>query len=177
MKNIIVTDSCALILLAKCGMLELLAEVIPIIMPEGVYKEVVNKELIEKYADAAIISELVLKKRIKVVPVKHKSLRVPISMDKGELEALILASQTAEPILATDDRKAIKACRYLKIPFIITPKIAIELYRMDKIDFERVKSGIEKMKIIGRYSPDIIAEALLELEVIRNAKNSYSQGS
>lgn len=177
MKNIIVTDSCALILLAKCGMLELLAEAIPIIMPEGVYKEVVNKELIEKYADAAVISELVLKKRIKVVPVKHKSLRVPISMDKGELEALILASQTAGPILATDDRKAIKACRYLKIPFIITPKIAIELYRMDKIDFERVKSGIEKMKIIGRYSPDIIAEALLELEVIRNAKNSHSQGS
>ena len=44
--NIIVADSCALILLAKCGMLELLAGAIPVIMPEGVYKEVVNKELL-----------------------------------------------------------------------------------------------------------------------------------
>mgnify|MGYP001566346861 CR=1 FL=1 len=90
---------------------------------------------------------------------------------------MVLASQTAAPVVATDDRKAIKACRYPKIPFIISPKIANELYRMGKIDFERVKSGVEKMKIIGRYSPDIIVEALLELEVIRNAKNSHSQGS
>lgn len=177
MKNIIVADSCALILLAKCGILELLAEAIPVIIPVGVYKEVVNKELLKKYADAVVISDLVSKKRIKVVPVKHKSFRIPISMDKGEVEALVLATQTTAPVVATDDRKAIKACRYLKIPFIISPKIAIELYRTDKIDFERVKSGIEKMKIIGRYSPDIIAEALLEVEVIRNAKNSHRQGS
>ena len=176
MKNIIFADSCALILLAKCGMFELLAEAIPIIMPEGVYKEVVNKELLKKYADAAVIAGLILKKRIKVVPVKHRSFKIPISMDRREIEALVLASQTSGHILATADRKAIKACRYLKIPFIISPKIAIELYRMDKIDFERVKLAIEKMKIIGRYSPDIIAEALIELEVIRNAKNSNRQG-
>ena len=57
-------------------------------MPEGVYKEVVNKELLKKYADAAVISDLVSKKLIKVVPVKRKSFRIPISMDKGEIEAL-----------------------------------------------------------------------------------------
>jgi predicted nucleic acid-binding protein len=171
--NIIVADSCALILLAKCGMLEILVGTIPVITPEGVYKEVVNKKLVKKYADAAVVSDLVSKKLIKVVPVKHKSIKIPISMDRGEIEALVLASRTAASIVATDDRKAIMACRYLKMPFIISPKIAIELYRMGKIDFERVKLGVEKMRIIGRYSVDIIAEALIELEAIKNAKNSH----
>lgn len=55
--------------------------------------------------------------------------------------------------------------------------IRMHLLEFLVIDFERVRSGIEKMKVIGRYSPDIIAEALIELEVIIDAKNSHSQGS
>ncbi|GBD99722.1 hypothetical protein BMS3Abin07_01763 [bacterium BMS3Abin07] len=43
---------------------------------------------------------------------------------------------------------------------------------LDAIDFAKAKSSIEKMRILGRYSPDIIAEAILELEVIRDAKTN-----
>jgi len=84
----------------------------------------------------------------------------------------LLLKQTANSILATDDGKAIKACRYLNFPFIISPKIAIELYRLCMIDFTKSRSSIEKMRIIGRYSPEIIAEALLELEEVKHVKTS-----
>ena len=109
------------------------------------------------------------KERLNIIP--H------FSIDKGESDALALAGQTKNSVLATDDGKAIKACRYLKAPFIISPKIVIELFRLGKIDSARAKLAIEKLKIIGRYAPDIIAEALLELEVIKDVKDRNSQGS
>ena len=68
-----------------------------------------------------------------------------------------------KPLLATDDGKAIKAARFLRIPFIITPKIVVELLKLKKISFKKARSSIEKLGNIGRYSPAIIADALLSL--------------
>lgn len=167
--KIIVADSSSLILLAKCNLLEALAGVSSVMVPNTVYKEVVNKETIAKYPDANIISVMVSEKKIKKVRVKISFQRLPVTMDKGEMEALLLSKQTGNSMLATDDGKAIKACRYMNLPFIISPRVAVELYRLNEIDFKKAKSSIEKMNIIGRYSPDIIAEAILELEVARDA--------
>lgn len=82
----------------------------------------------------------------------------------------------AEVILNLVSEKGIKACRYMKLPFLISPKIVVELYRLGKINFTKTKSSIEKLRIIGRYSPDIIAEAILKLEEIKYAKTNNSQG-
>ena len=176
MKKIIVADSCSLILLAKSLILELLAESFPIIISKGVFNEVASRDLLKRFADAKIINDLVLCKKIKVVSVKPIFPSLPISMDKGELESIVLSTQTGNSILATDDGKAIKACKYLKIPFIITPRVVIELYIMDKIDLNKARIAIEKVRIAGRYSPDIIADAILELEVCKDAKNSNNKG-
>jgi hypothetical protein len=73
-------------------------------------------------------------------------------------------------VLATDDGKAIKTCRFLNLPFIISPKIATELYRHGCIEVSLAKTAIEKMRIEGRYAPDIIAEALLRLKEIGNVE-------
>lgn len=59
--------------------------------------------------------------------------------------------------------------------FIISPKIVTEIYRLDGIDLTKAKKSIEKMKIVGRYSPDIIAEAILELEVTKDAKAGHGK--
>ena len=168
----IVADSCSLILLAKCGLLGILSEHFSVLMPQAVFNEVVNKDTIKKFEDAKIISSLVSEKKVRVVNVKMADQKLPTSIDRGEMEALLLAKQTANSTLATDDGKAIKVCRYLNLPFIISPKIAIELYRLGMIDFTKSRSSIEKMRIIGRYSPEIIAEAILELEVIKHVKTS-----
>ncbi|MCL5985772.1 MAG: hypothetical protein M1371_04310 [Actinobacteria bacterium] len=161
-----------MILLSKCGLLETLAESFPIVIPKGVFHEVVNKETLKKYSNAEVISNLVSAKGIKVVEIDTRVNKLSVSLGKGELEALVLLKQTANSILLTDDGKAIKACRYMKFPFIISPKIIVELYRLGKIDFTKTKSSIEKLRIIGRYSPDIIAEALLKLEEIEDAKTN-----
>ncbi len=167
--KIIIADSCSLILLSKCTLLAGLAGRFTVFIPGGVMSEVVTMETVKKFPDAKMLASLVSAKKIKVVRVKIKDAVFPVSMDKGEMEALVLVKKTKGSIFATDDGKAIKACRYLNLPFIISPKIALELYRLDMIDFEKAKSSIEKMKIIGRYSADIIADVLLELEVLRNA--------
>jgi hypothetical protein len=73
-----------------------------------------------------------------------------------------VTGKTAYP--PTDDGKAIKTCRFLNLPFIISPKIATELYRHGCIEGPLAKAAIEKMRIEGRYASDIIAEALLRLQ-------------
>lgn len=166
--KIIIADSCSLILLAKCNLLGALAGKFPLLIPDAVFHEVVNEGTAERFSDAKVVSALVEQKRIKVVKAA-KPKRLPFAIGKGELEALLLVKQTPGAVLATDDGKAIKVCRHLNLPFIISPKIAVELYRLKMIDRHTAKSAIEKMKIIGRYSADIIAEALLMLEEARNA--------
>ncbi|KKL55926.1 hypothetical protein LCGC14_2250510 [marine sediment metagenome] len=66
-------------------------------------------------------------------------------------------------MLATDDGKAIKAARFLKVPFVITPKIVTELFRLQKISLKKAHGSLEKLAKIGRYSPEIIADALVSL--------------
>jgi len=53
-------------------------------------------------------------------------------------------------------------CFLFLTQFIISPKIATELFRCGRIERPLAKAAIEKMRIEGRYAPDIIAEALLE---------------
>ncbi|MBU4293816.1 MAG: hypothetical protein KJ770_07180 [Actinobacteria bacterium] len=153
-----------------------IAESFQIVIPKGVFREIVNKDTLKKYSNAEVILNLVSEKGIKVVKIDTRINTISLSLGKGELEALLLSKQTANSILLTDDGKAIKACRYMKLPFLISPKIVVELYRLGKINFTKTKSSIEKLRIIGRYSPDIIAEAILKLEEIKYAKTNNSQG-
>jgi predicted nucleic acid-binding protein len=175
--KIIVADSCSLILLAKCNLLGILSEAFPVMIAHAVFNEVVNNDTIKLFPDAKNISDLIKDKKINVIKLKVSGRSLPIYMDKGETETLLLAKQTPDAIVATDDGKAIKACRYLNLSFIISPHIALELYRLNKINFERARYAVEKMKILGRYSSDIIADVILELEVIRNAKTSHRESS
>jgi hypothetical protein len=55
-------------------------------------------------------------------------------------------------LFATDDGKAIKAARFFNIPFIVTPKIVVELFRLEKISLKRARESLEKLSIIGRHA-------------------------
>ena len=163
--NIIVADSCALILLAKSGLLKALTEFRRVIVPVAVFEEVVNQDTIEKFPDAKSISIMTSRGNIEMVSKELPDRKPPITLGKGEWAAIRLAQEMGEgAVLATDDGKAIKTCRFLNLPFIISPKIATELYRRGRIEGPLAKAAIEKMRIEGRYAPDIIAEALLRLQ-------------
>ncbi|HDL07168.1 MAG TPA: hypothetical protein ENG35_00310 [Desulfobacteraceae bacterium] len=55
-------------------------------------------------------------------------------------------------------------------PFIVTPKIVVELFRLQKISFKKAHKSFEKLRKIGRYSPEIIADALVSLMEEKVAK-------
>jgi predicted nucleic acid-binding protein len=174
--KIIIADSSALIILEKCRLLDVLAGRYPVVIPGAVYQEVVNDRTLSLYADAEAIAALVAHDKINVAVVSAAE-TMPVSLGRGESEAIVLAKQMNTAVVATDDGKAVKACRYLGVPFIISPKVALALLRRGAIDFNRAKAAIEKMKLIGRYSTDIISEAMIELEVMRDVETDDSQGA
>ena len=168
--NNLVADSCSFILLYKSGLIKALSESCHVIIPKAVFKEVINQETLQKYPDAKELEVMISQGYMEVISDESQDRKSPVTLGRGEWAAIRLVQCMGEKaILVTDDGKAIKTCRYLNLPFIISPKVATELYRLRRIDWTFAKTAIEKMRIEGRYSPDIIAEALLRLEEIRNA--------
>jgi predicted nucleic acid-binding protein len=104
-----------------------------------------------------------IKAIIKIKQPDPAEFQLPLSLHQGEEDALLLALKLEDSLFATDDGKAIKAARFLKIPFTITPKIVVELFRLKKISLKKARQSIEKLGKVGRYSPEIIAEAILSL--------------
>ena len=160
-----VADSSALILLAKCSLLEIVCNLFDVIVPKAVNIEVASEDLIKNYPDAALISDLISKGAIKVQSAGGDKLPLPISIHRGEEDALLLAIKLGRSMFATDDGKAIKAAKFFKVPFIITPKIVVEL-------FKKARKSLEKLSKIGRYSPEIIADALVSLMEEKNGKTN-----
>ncbi len=166
----IIADSSALILLAKCSLLETVCDLFDVIVPKAVIIEISSKDLVKNYPDAALIADLTSKGLIKIQSSGKARPPLSLSLHKGEEQALLLAIKLDESILATDDGKAIKAARFFNIPFIITPKIVMELFKLQKISFKKARKSIEKLGKIGRYSPDIIADALISLMEKKDGK-------
>ncbi len=111
----------------------------------------------DKYPDAGIITELVKQQKIHVVePSKGK-------MEKGEDEAVSLFGEIKADLFLCDDGRAIKICRVLQIPFTTSPRVVVDLYRKSLIDIDKAKEALNRLEILGRYSKDIIANALLDL--------------
>ena len=165
-----VADSSALILLAKCDLLEIVCSLFEIIVPSAVIAEVASDHLVRDYPDAALISDLTSKGAIRIQSPGSAKFPLPILLHQGEKDALLLAIELGRSLFATDDGKAIKAARFLNVPFIITPKIVVELFRLQKISFKKARESLEKLGKIGRYSPEIIADALVSLMEEKDGK-------
>jgi predicted nucleic acid-binding protein len=171
-----VADSSSLILLAKCSLLEIVCDLFDVIVPKSVNIEVASEDLAKNYSDAALIADLTSKGAIKVQnPGSSSRLTLPISLHKGEEDALLLAIKLGKSLFVTDDGKAIKAARFFKVPFIITPKIVVELFTLQKISFKKARESLEKLGKIGRYSPEIIADALVSLMEEKNGKTNNNK--
>lgn len=177
MDKILVMDASSLILLGKCGLTEVLSKEFRMIIPRKVLDEVADEEILKQHPDANVIMEFVRGRKVEVTSVEKGKVKFPITLDEGETEAILLARQMKNAVLVTDDGKAIKACRYLKIPFIISPKVVTELYRLGKIGMMEAKRSIEKLGIIGRYSPEIISEALIRLKEVRDVETNNRKSS
>ena len=162
----IVFDASTLILLAKADLIELFISNCPdqVIIPEEVRIEILALEK----ADVAVFKELIENKKIKVLKIKNKDstnkLMEDFNIDKGEAEALVLSLQEKSAVIATDDKNAMKACKFLKIEFITSISILVRAFEKGFIDSEEAFIKLKKLQSFGRYSKAIITDAAEQLQ-------------
>lgn len=162
----IIFDASTLILLAKADLIELFISNYPgqVLIPEEVRSEILK---VEK-ADAAVFKQLIENKKIKVLKIKKidysDKLMEDFSIEKGEAEALALTLQEKSGVIATDDKNAMKACKFLKLEFITSISILIRAFEKGLISREEAFIKLRKLQTIGRYSKAIIADAAEQIQ-------------
>jgi predicted nucleic acid-binding protein len=86
---------------------------------------------------------MISKRKITVANPESDTTSIPVSLHRGEKEALRLSIQLGRCLLATDNGKAIKAARFLGVPFVITPKIVVELHRLKRVPLKKAREALE----------------------------------
>src|SRR3989304_1650005 len=85
----------------------------------------------EQAMDALLIKKAIKEKRIAVRTLKsrmlYQKLQKDLALGKGEAETLALALSQKNKIVAIDDRRGIKACKLLKIPFATAIDIVLRM--------------------------------------------------
>ncbi len=158
----IVFDTSTLILLAKIDLLDLFITDVrgSVIIPEKVRSEAVTADKEEVQSIVRLLQE----KKISVVKVKNASLRKKLmgdfSIEAGEAESLALALEHKNPIVATDDRNAIRACKMLKLEFITAVTVLVRAVEKGMIDKDEGLVKLQKLQAVGRYRMTIIEDAV-----------------
>ena len=171
--NMLVIDSSTLILIAKSGLLDIFIDnlAIQLIIPKAVKNECTSKK---ELFDAKLITQRINEGKIKVQISGNlkvcKKLMSDFNIAKGEAEALSLCLKKKE-LLITDDKKAINACKILRLPFATALDILIRVYEKNLIDKEQVNLILEKLVFYGRYSEEIIQDVKTKLKEVKNAKS------
>ena len=161
-------DASTLILLAKIDMLDLFVSDFggKILIPERVREEV----CIPGKEETPLIMELIKNGKIKVSAVKNKKLVEKLMddfhIDSGESAAIAiaLALQEKASLVATDDRNAIRACKFLKMEFTTAIAILIRACEKKLVDKNEALAKLQKLWSIARYSRPIIDDARKQIK-------------
>lgn len=165
----IVFDASTLILLAKADLIELFISTYPgqVLIPEEVRSEILDAEK----EDALVFKQLIENKKIKILKIKDKNfsnkLMEDFNIEKGEADALGLTLQEKAGVIATDDKNAMKACKFLKLEFITSISILIRAFEKGLIEREEAFIKLRKLQSFGRYSKAIITKAAEQLQGIK----------
>ena len=154
MQDSYVFDSSTLILLAKITLLKAFAKKNKVIITPKVKAEVLRKK--ELY-DVKIIEHLIEEKLITESKSKFTSKKISMEFNigEGESEALQL-SWEIKSVLATDDWKAIKACKIIDIRFVTAIHCLIYLKNDGELDKKLALEKLKNLEKYGRYNQEII---------------------
>ena len=153
----VVMDSSSLILLAKIGALDKLLESIKeeVILGEQVYKEVTAKDTF----DAKLIVDRVKEGLMEIRKMGKVQLFNDVMKDfgcgAGEAESITLSIETGNGI-ATDDKKAMNACKLLKVRWTTTADMLSEMYDKRKITQEEALAYADRLEKYGWYGRKLI---------------------
>jgi len=165
----IAIDSSSLILLAKLSILDKFLQSLKtkLVITDEVEMECVLKDTFDaKIIKNRIEEEAINKKRISNKKMCSKIME-DFNVGKGEAETIALCLENKLDII-TDDKKAINACRVLKIKFTTIPNILVEMSREKIITKSQAGAYAVKLEKIGRYKKEIIEKIK---EDIKNDKN------
>lgn len=153
----IISDSTALILLAKASVLEIFANRNIVIIPEAVYKEVIKGKETGR-SDSILTERLVHEGKLRLKKPDdstRKSIQRLFNLKGGELDVIALAHKTHDTIL-TDDKKCLNAAKALGIGFITSLDIITVLYKKGIVSKEKAKGCISKLEEYGWYTRELI---------------------
>ena len=160
-------DASTLILLAKT---ELLDSFLHDFKDKAFITKEVQEECCRKQEalDSLLIQKAIKDKRIAVKTLISRSvyrkLRTDFSIGAGEAETLAFALAQKGALVAIDDRRGIKACKLLKIPFATAIDIVVRLKEKQILGKEQALSKIDALARFCRYSDEIIIRARTSLE-------------
>jgi|SRR3989344_5428620 len=163
----LIKDTMVVIHLAKLSILEKSCECFKkVFIPEKVYQEITKGD--EKgFAETPIITDLVKSGKILIKRVKNKELirkANQFNIQGGEAEVVALYWQEKKGIIATDDDNVRKKRELLNLKIIGTPAILLKLYHEKRINKDKTKQCIAKLKEIGWFSNSILDKILMEVE-------------
>ena len=148
--------------MAKCSVLRGYGERVHLITTRAVLDEVASPELQRRHPDAVIVARAVEEGIVAVHRVRSRR-KLPISLGSGEAAAIRLLLQEGADLLLTDDGRAIRACRIMDVSFTTTPRVVVDLHRAGGIGLADARRALEKLAVVGRYAPEVIAAALVSL--------------
>ena len=164
----VVFDASTLILLAKAELIErfLLASSIEAVVPKEVAREACE---VKQSFDSLAIQQLISEKKIAVKMLKDRVLfekfRSEMGLGAGEAEAIALAVALKTDLVATDDGRAIDACKLTRIAFTSAIGILVRMYEKGAINKEEAVLKLAVLERNGRYGRSIMAVIRSRLEV------------
>lgn len=153
----IISDSTALILLAKAGILETFTSHNTIIVPKAVYEEVIKGK--DTGREDSLLTERLVYEHKLIIKIPNNSVKNSIqklfNLKGGELDVIALAHKTNDTIL-TDDKKCLNAAKALEIGFITSLDVIAALSKKKIISKEKANECINKLEEYGWYARDLI---------------------
>ena len=163
----ILFDASTLILLTKTELLDSFLDDFKdkILITREVEDECCRKQ---QALDSLIIQKAIKDKTIAVKALKSRGLclklRTDFSIGHGEAETLAFALTQKSLLVAIDDRRGIRACKLLKIPFMTAIDVVVRLKEKRILSKEQALAKVDALARHGRYSDEIISRVKAHLE-------------
>ncbi|MGH7823391.1 MAG: hypothetical protein ACREQ9_26825 [Candidatus Binatia bacterium] len=161
--RVVVADASSLILMAKTSILGTYGAHVSLLIPSQAFAEVASPRLRKVHPDARLIARTVDDGLVQVRSVRSRR-KLPLSLGAGEAATVRLFDEAKADLVLSDDGRAIRVCRLLGIPFTTTPRVVVDLVSSKALGRGDGRRALEKLAVLGRYAPEIIAAALAALE-------------
>jgi predicted nucleic acid-binding protein len=165
-----------LVALSKLGHVELLYRLFGRVgLPTAVYHEVVTPGNQRGYPDALLIEMALRKKQLAIVEMAHVELPSDIAslpLDKGEKEAIYLATCVPNSLVLLDDLKAREEAKARNLAVKGTIGIMVHAYRNGLVTLEEMETIFEAIISIDDIwiAPRLCHEVINRLKTERRKK-------